>query len=550
MPNTAPQPNGIRTDKIEGYENNALIMYHVGGFGLNPITTVQRDALTDVLINTSINNSDTSQLERWDGSNWVKINQEYDTLQTVVDRDGLVINDIGIELLNVAETESIFLSPGANGLGVQNISGKRTVFAPGEVNFTQSNTKSVRVASDLVNSLYTAQFPDKTGTQTIAMLSDITGGGGAVESVNTKTGAVTLNQDEIPDGTTYKQYSATEKTKLAGIAPNATANQSDATTNAAIALKENTANKQNSLTSDGTGAKFPTVDATNTALALKANIASPTFTGAPLAPTAADNTNTAQIATTQFVQTAANAKVENNLTTSTTVAPSKTAVQSALDLKAPLASPALTGTPTAPTATAGTNTNQIATTANVVATANAKVAETITNGVQGVAPSQDAVYDELQMYSKSITKSTSAGTMTSGTTEQIVQVITIPAGASKADNFLSVFVPLTKTGNAAAATVRMRLSTTPTGGTQIATFTMAATTGLQVQFTRTFMVQAGNLLNGFPAAQNAGGDEGVISLNARFSEPFDPTVVNYIIVTAQPGSTDTVNSVGYLVTRK
>jgi len=40
-------------------------------------------------------------------------------------------------------------------------------------------------------------------------------------------------------------------------------------------------------------------------------------------------------------------------------------LQTALDAKAPLASPALTGTPTAPTATAGTNTTQVATTAFV-----------------------------------------------------------------------------------------------------------------------------------------------------------------------------------------
>jgi hypothetical protein len=45
--------------------------------------------------------------------------------------------------------------------------------------------------------------------------------------------------------------------------------------------------------------------------------------------------------------------------------PISTATQAALDLKAPLASPALTGTPTAPTATAGTNTTQVATTAFV-----------------------------------------------------------------------------------------------------------------------------------------------------------------------------------------
>ena len=43
--------------------------------------------------------------------------------------------------------------------------------------------------------------------------------------------------------------------------------------------------------------------------------------------------------------------------------PVSTATQTALDLKAPLASPALTGTPTAPTASGGTNTTQIATTA-------------------------------------------------------------------------------------------------------------------------------------------------------------------------------------------
>ena len=46
-------------------------------------------------------------------------------------------------------------------------------------------------------------------------------------------------------------------------------------------------------------------------------------------------------------------------------------VEDALDLKAPLASPALTGTPTAPTAAAGTNTTQVATTAFVKAAVDA-----------------------------------------------------------------------------------------------------------------------------------------------------------------------------------
>jgi hypothetical protein len=43
------------------------------------------------------------------------------------------------------------------------------------------------------------------------------------------TAGADATQDDIPDGTTNKQYSATEKTKLAGIATGATANSSDAT---------------------------------------------------------------------------------------------------------------------------------------------------------------------------------------------------------------------------------------------------------------------------------------------------------------------------------
>jgi nitrogen fixation protein len=55
-------------------------------------------------------------------------------------------------------------------------------------------------------------------------VNTINGGGGAVDSVNTQTGDVVLDQDDILDGTTYKQYSLTEKNKLAGIAAGAEVN--------------------------------------------------------------------------------------------------------------------------------------------------------------------------------------------------------------------------------------------------------------------------------------------------------------------------------------
>jgi hypothetical protein len=150
--------------------------------------------------------------------------------------------------------------------------------------------------------------------------------------------------------------------------------------------------------------------------------ASPTFTGVPIAPTATAGTNTTQIATTQYVRTEV-ANLVNSapgaLDTLDELAAAlgddasfATTVTTALGLKAPLESPAFTGTvtgitktmiglgnvlnetkataftnpaftgtPTAPTAAGGTNTTQIATTAYVQSTGyNSQGAKTISSG--------------------------------------------------------------------------------------------------------------------------------------------------------------------------
>jgi hypothetical protein len=70
-----------------------------------------------------------------------------------------------------------------------------------------------------------------------------------------------------------------------------------------VVTKSNLQSALGGSISDGnTG--FVTGDAVYDALALKANLASPTLTGTPKAPTAATGTNTTQIATTAFVKTA------------------------------------------------------------------------------------------------------------------------------------------------------------------------------------------------------------------------------------------------------
>ncbi|MBI1678501.1 phage tail protein [Citrobacter portucalensis] len=102
---------------------------------------------------------------------------------------------------------------------------------------------------------------------------------------------------------------------------------------------------------------------------------SPTLTGMPKTPTPPAGNNSTLIASTAFVQAAVLALIGGapaTLDTLKEIAAAinndpnfSTTINNALALKAPLASPALTGTPTAPTAVQSTNNTQIATTAFV-----------------------------------------------------------------------------------------------------------------------------------------------------------------------------------------
>ena len=114
-------------------------------------------------------------------------------------------------------------------------------------------------------------------------------------------------------------------------------------------------------------------------------LASPTFTGTPIAPTAASGTNTTQIATTEFVRTEISGLIDtapstldtlnelaaalgddpNFSTTITNSLAAKLDSATASVTYAAIESPTFTGIPLAPTASVGTNTTQIATTAYV-----------------------------------------------------------------------------------------------------------------------------------------------------------------------------------------
>lgn len=105
------------------------------------------------------------------------------------------------------------------------------------------------------------------------------------------------------------------------------------------------------LASANVGAITTTLTAVQADVALKAYAEDAALTGTPTAPTATAGTNTTQIATTAF--------------TTSAVSTLNDTITAALALKANRESPTFTGTPVAPTAASGTNTTQVATTAFV-----------------------------------------------------------------------------------------------------------------------------------------------------------------------------------------
>lgn len=111
-------------------------------------------------------------------------------------------------------------------------------------------------------------------------------------------------------------------------------------------------------------AKTDAISTSATAIALKADIASPTFTGTPAAPTATAGTNTTQIATTAFVNSAIESVVGAAPAALDTLAEIATSLNNNADIagtlttglaaKAPSASPTFTGTVALPAASSVT----------------------------------------------------------------------------------------------------------------------------------------------------------------------------------------------------
>jgi hypothetical protein len=218
--------------------------------------------------------------------------------------------------------------------------------------FTGTPNAPTPTAGDATTKLATTAF----------VTAAVTAATGGVASFNTRTGAVVLNTADVVAAGGAPILSPA----FTGTPTSPTPGGGDSSTKVATtAFVANAIAAGAGVQSFNGRAGVVALQAADVSGVGGALIASPTFTGNPKAPTPAVADNSTSLATTAFVAA--------GFMTPAQVAASYATVAS-LAAYAPLASPALTGSPTAPTQAPGDNDTSIATTAFVTSAIAAKAA--------------------------------------------------------------------------------------------------------------------------------------------------------------------------------
>ena len=292
---------------------------------------------------TDVNISDTQpdQILKWTGTTWA--NAANDALQVTgisvttapvpVGGGSLVYGDNGNFVFTPADVPVDYTLPtaGANTLGGVKVGDRLSITADGVLS---ANVQTPPVASNSSSGTVIVGQYLQMSTQGVLSVDDVT----LAESNNiTKIASPTeLGQVKVGDNLTISNQGVLD-VDLAGI-----------TAGAGYATQEWVGdNYVSEVDLNATLANYTDTVTMNAALGMKADLASPTFTGLVQAPTPADNSTSTAVATTGFVTTAvANA--------STDYAPA-----------AVLNDAALTGAPTAPTVADNSVTTAVATTGYV-----------------------------------------------------------------------------------------------------------------------------------------------------------------------------------------
>ena len=291
------------------------------------------------------------------------------------------------------------LTMGVSGTG---LSGSQTYNGSGAATFTvtsnatSNNTNSTIVARDASGNFsagtITASLNGNAGTATTT--TNIPNLSGDITSTNTTTTLATVNSNigTFGSGSSIPTITVNGKGLITAVSTTAVDPANDGTLTLATSGTGLSGSATFTANQSGISTFTVTSNATsnNTNSTIVARDASGNFSAGTITASLNGNAGTATslstaraIALSGDVSGSANFDGSAGITITATVADDShnhvisnvDGLQTALDLKAPLASPALSGTPTAPTAAAGTNTTQVATTA-FVSTAVANLVDT------------------------------------------------------------------------------------------------------------------------------------------------------------------------------
>jgi hypothetical protein len=230
------------------------------------------------------------------------------TLQTNIDNEATARADADTALQDELDATQTGAGLGTDGAYTANASTNYLTTATSLVSADEALDAKLKETRDLVDSFSAGNVASVNGVTPVA--GDVTIGGADIDSAHTATNYTATSADV--DGHLAGIDSALLAESTArGDADTALQDELDATQTGAGLGTDGTyaANVSTNYIASVTSLKGAdeALDAqvkTNADdIALKANIASPALTGTPTAPTAAQGTNTTQIATTQFVKT-------------------------------------------------------------------------------------------------------------------------------------------------------------------------------------------------------------------------------------------------------
>ena len=405
----------------------------------------------------------------------------------------------------------------ANPSGYLTTATAQIVYQPalGYVPYSTSNPAGYQAASDVANSLLPYAFilsPALTGTPlaptaatgtnttqiatTAFVAASVVASTTGVSAFNGRTGNIIMSSSDVTTALSYTPYAATN--------PAGYLIAADAAATYQLVIGYTPYNSTNPV-------GYQTAANVAAALAVYAPLASPSLSGVPVAPTPLLGDSSTQVATTAFVaravvastsgvasfnaRTGAVSLSSNDVNVALTYTAYNAAnpsgyqtapnVQASLGIYAPLLSPALVGTPLAPTPAVGTSTTQIATTAFVAASVAAS-----TTGVASVNTRTGAVV-------LNAADITAALTYTPYNSSNPTGYQTAPAVAATLLSYATLSSPAL-TGVPLAPTAQAGTSTTQLATTAfVAASVAASTTGVSSVNTRTGAVTliAGDITN-------------------------------------------------------